>query len=65
MKSFSFLVIVLVLSFAATGCVSHKLPPNAYLKGVKSKISTPWGTGELEVAEAATGTAASKAAGLK
>lgn len=64
-KSLVFGLLSLVLALGATGCVSHSLPKDSYLRGVKSKVSTPWGSGELDVAEAATGTAAKTAAGLK
>lgn len=55
------LVIGLCLAAALTGCASHNLPRDAYLVGVKSTVNTPWGPMTLEVAKAATGTAANNA----
>lgn len=54
--------VVLFLS----GCIFHQpLPKDALVRGVSSKIVTPWGTSEQKIEEAATGAAANKAAGLK
>lgn len=53
-RFFSALSAVLLLS----GCVSHNLPKDSYMQGVHSKIVTPWGTGEMLIDMAATGTAA-------
>ena len=44
-----------------SGCFSHNFPRDAYIKGAHSKIVTPWGTSELVIDEAATGTAAKNA----
>ena len=59
------LIAALIILSASSGCMSHKLPPDAYMRGVTSKITTPWGSHELEIQEAGTGVAAEKAAGLK
>lgn len=48
-----------------TGCFTHKLPPDSYMRGVKSEINTPWGSHKLDIQEAGTGTAAINASGLK
>lgn len=42
------------------GCVHQPLPKDAIVKGITSKIVTPWGTSELTIVEAATGSAARK-----
>ena len=55
MKPLALLLLLALMS----GCVSHDLPKNAYMKGVKSELSTPWGSHKLDIEEAATGTAAS------
>lgn len=52
-----------ILTLAAcallSGCISkHNLPPNSFMQGVTSKISTPWGSHELQIEMAATGDAA-------
>ena len=52
---------ILLCSLLFSGCFSHNFPKDAYLKGAHSKIVTPWGTSELVVDEAATGTAAKNA----
>lgn len=57
--------LILAASLMLSGCFTHKLPPNTYMKGVKSEINTPWGSHKLDINEAATGTAATKASGLK
>lgn len=51
-------LLLTLLTLSAAGCMSHDLPRDSYLKGVESKLSTPWGSHELKVNEAATGTAA-------
>ena len=57
---------LLLLTAALTsGCINHNLPKDAYMRNVTHKISTPWGTSELQIGEAGTGTAANKAAGMK
>jgi len=48
-----------------TGCFTHKLPPDSYMRGVKSEIVTPWGSHKLDIQEAGTGTAAVNASELK
>lgn len=55
MKNFLTLALITTLS---AGCASHNLPKDAYMKGVESNISTPWGSHKLVITEAATGTAA-------
>ncbi len=50
------LATVILMSALATGCTA--LPKNAYMRGVKSTINTPWGPSTMEAAEVATGTAA-------
>lgn len=57
-------LLVLVLA-TLSGCMSHKLPPNAYMRGVKSEINTPWGSHKLDIQEAGTGKAALNASSLK
>lgn len=59
------LVLALVLCVPLFGCFSHKLPPDSYMRGVKSEINTPWGSHKLDIQEAGTGTAAINASGLK
>lgn len=60
MKRLSALCLLLsVLWFS--GCMNQPLPKDAYIKGVHSKIVTPWGTSEQIIDEAATGTAARNA----
>ncbi len=54
-------ILTLCLTAALTGCMSHNFPKDAYIKGAHSKIVTPWGTSELVIDEAATGTAAKHA----
>lgn len=50
------------VALGATACVFHQpLPKDAYVRGVTSKIVTPWGTSEQHLDEAATGTAARNA----
>lgn len=52
-------IIVLAAGTFLTGCISkHNLPPNSFMQGVTSKISTPWGSHELVIDMAATGEAA-------
>lgn len=50
-------LIPLLLLPLLSGCASHSLPKDAYMKGVKSEINTPWGSHKLEISEAATGAA--------
>ncbi len=57
--------LILSLIAALSGCMSHSLPKDTYMRGVKSKINTPWGSHELQLEEAATGTAAKNASGVK
>lgn len=47
-----------VLPFLLSGCFTHNLPRDAFMQGAHSKIVTPWGTHELVIDMAATGTAA-------
>ena len=61
MKTLALLAAASLLS----GCISHNLPKDAYMRNVTHKISTPWGTSELSIGEAGTGNAANKAAGVK
>lgn len=56
MKTLLALLLVALLG----GCAQH-LPTNAYMKGVKSEVNTPWGPSKLDIDEVATGTAAVKA----
>jgi hypothetical protein len=57
--------LVLLIPLLAAGCFSHKLPPDSYMRGVKSEINTPWGSHKLDIQEAGTGTAAINASSLK
>lgn len=51
--------IILLVPLLLAGCMSkHTLPTNAFMQGVTSKISTPWGSHELVIDMAATGEAA-------
>ena len=59
------LMLALVLCALLSGCFSHKLPPDSYMRGVKSEINTPWGSHKLDIQEAGTGTAAINASSLK
>lgn len=59
------IVLAFVLCALLSGCFSHKLPPDSYMRGVKSEINTPWGSHKLDIQEAGTGTAAINASGLK
>lgn len=54
-------LIALLASLTTAGCFTHDFPKDAYIKGAHSKIVTPWGTSELVIDEAATGTAAKTA----
>lgn len=54
-------IAVLTAVASLSGCVTQPLPKDSYLKGVTSKVVTPWGTGEMHIDEAATGTAARNA----
>lgn len=58
-------IVALLLAASLSGCMTHDLPKDAYMRNVTSKISTPWGSHELQIGEAGTGTAATKAAGMK
>jgi hypothetical protein len=55
----------LALLTLLTGCFTHKLPPDSYMRGVKSEINTPWGSHKLDIQEAGTGTAAVNASTFK
>jgi hypothetical protein len=57
--------LLIIASLALSGCMSHKLPPDAYMRGVKSEIVTPWGSHKLDIQEAGTGTAAANASQYK
>lgn len=46
------------VALAEAGCFTHNLPRDAFMQGAHSKIVTPWGTHELIIDMAATGTAA-------
>ena len=46
------------LSLPLGGCFTHNLPKDAFMQGAHSKIVTPWGTHELVIDMAATGSAA-------
>lgn len=59
-------IIAALLAIATlTGCFTHKLPPDSYMRGVKSEINTPWGSHKLDIAEAGTGKAAQNASSLR
>ena len=64
MKSAAALLAAVAL-LTLTGCFTHKLPPDSYMRGVKSEINTPWGSHKLDIQEAGTGKAAVTASGLK
>lgn len=51
------LLLAILFPVLFAGC-AHKLPKDAWLKGVKSTVNTPWGPSTLDIAEAATGKAA-------
>lgn len=52
------LCVSVVSLLCLSGCFTHNLPRDAYMQGAHSKIVTPWGTHELVIDMAATGTAA-------
>lgn len=54
-------ILLIIATASLAGCVNQPLPKDSYLKGVTSKVVTPWGTGEMHIDEAATGTAARNA----
>lgn len=58
MKRFTLVAFLSVVAALLTGCFSHNLPRDAFMQGAHHKIVTPWGTSELVIDMAATGTAA-------
>ena len=58
MKRLLFLLPFSFFLLCLSGCFSHNLPRDAFMQGAHSKIVTPWGTHELVIDMAATGTAA-------
>lgn len=59
------IALILLIPLFGSGCFTHKLPPDSYMRGVKSEINTPWGSHKLDIEEAGTGKAAVNASGLK
>lgn len=57
--------LALIACALLSGCISHDLPKDAYMRGVKSEINTPWGSHKLDIEEAGTGVAAKNASSLK
>lgn len=59
-------VLLIACAVSLSGCINPPpLPKDALVRGVTTKVSTPWGSAEQVITEAATGSAAVKAAGLK
>jgi len=51
----------LLFSLALVGCLNQPLPKDAHVSGFKNKITTPWGSSDLQIDEVDTGTAARNA----